>query len=160
MIESIQIEERTEQVAAVVRGRCAPEEIGPFVGPAFEEVLAALGAQGLHPAGPPFCRYTMGDGGMDEQGQATVFVLAAGFPCSAAVEASGRVEPMVLPAGTAVVTLHVGAYEELGETYAAAAQHMAEHGLEPDGDPWESYLDGPEVEVHRTLVTSPCRPRH
>jgi effector-binding domain-containing protein len=159
MIESIGVEERAEQVAAVVRGRCTSEEIGPFVGPAYEEVLTVLGVQGLHPVGPPICCYARGDDGMDEQGRADVFRLAAGFPTGAPVEATGRVEPMVLPGGTAVVAIHLGYYQELGEAYAAVAQHMVDHGLEPAGDTWETYLDGPEVEVHRTVLTTPCRPR-
>ena len=125
------------------------------MGPAFEEVVAALADQGLHPAGPPFCRYSMGSDGMDDQGRAAVFVLAAGFPCSAPAAAAGRAEPMQLPGGSAVVAVHVGAYPELGEAYAAVAQYMGEHDLEPAGDPWESYLDGPEVEVHRTFPHQP-----
>lgn len=159
MIESIGVEEIREQAAAVVRGRCAPEDIGQFVGAAYGDVMTALGEQGLAPAGPPLCRYLMGAEGMDEQGQAAMFTLAAGFPTDGPVAASGRVEAMTLPAGSAVVALHVGAWTDLGQAYSAVAQWMADHDLEPAGDPWEAYLDGPEVEEHRTMLTSPCRPR-
>ncbi len=159
MIEDIRVEQIPAQESAVVRGRCAPEDIGQFVGAAYEEVMAALGEQGLGPAGPPLCRYLMGAEGMDEQGQAAMFTLAAGFPTSGSVAATGRVEAMTLPAGSAVVAVHVGAWTDLGQAYAAVAQWMAERDLEPSGDPWESYLDGPEVEVHRTMLTSPCRAR-
>jgi effector-binding domain-containing protein len=159
MIENIRIEELPAEQAAVVHGRCLPEEIGDFVGAAFGEVLAVLGEQGLTPTGPPLCRYSTGEGGMDQDGAAVVFTLAAGFPSSGPVEPAGRVEPMTLPAGSAVTLMHVGAYTGLGEAYAAAARWMDEQGLEGDGDPWETYLDEPDVPAPRTRLSFPCRER-
>lgn len=159
MIESIGIEELAPQDAAAVSARCSPDQIGPFVGEAFGEVMAALGRQGLAPAGPPFVRYAMGgDDGMDAGGQAAEFGVTAGFPCTAPVAAEGRVVPVTLRGGSAVVALHVGPWTGLGEAYAAVAAWMEEQGLTADGDPWETYLDGPEVVEHRTVLHSPCRP--
>jgi effector-binding domain-containing protein len=155
MIESIHVEEQTARSAAVVRGQARAEEIGPLVGHAYAEVAQTLGAQGLGPAGPPFVRYARES--MDAGGQAEVFDLAAGFPSSGRAAPDGRVEPMELPAGRAVVALHVGAWSELGEAYRAVAAWMNEHGLVAADDPWETYLDGPEAAVHRTLLTCPCR---
>jgi len=158
MIESISIQEQTARAAAVVRGRVPAEEIGRLVGEAYGEVGHALGGQGLAPAGPPFVRYTMGgDDGMDASGSAVEFTLAAGFPSSGPVTAVGRVEPMELPAGPAVVVVHVGQWQEMGEAYSAAQAWMAEHGVVNAGDPWETYFDGPEAAVHRTVLTFPCR---
>jgi effector-binding domain-containing protein len=159
MVEGIHVEEIGEQAAAAVRTRCAPEDIGDFVGAAFGEVMGALGAQGLEPTGPPFSRYVMGEGGMDALGQATEFDITAGFPCTSPVAPTGRVEPVTLPGGEAVVAMHVGPYTELGEAYAAVAAWMDEHGLEVRADPWEAYLDGPEVAAPRTQLTFPSRPR-
>lgn len=158
MIESIGVEELEPQHAAAVVGRCAPEEIGPFVGEAYGEVMAALDRQGLFPVGPPFVRYaTEGVDGMDESGGATVFGVTAGFPCSAPAAADGRVQPVTLQGGSAVVAVHVGAWTDMGAVYSAVAEHMAAHGLQRAGDPWETYLDGPEAEVHRTVLRAPCR---
>jgi effector-binding domain-containing protein len=158
MIESISIQEQTTRTAAVVRGRVPAAEIGRLVGEAYAEVGQALGAQGLVPSGPPFVRYALGgDDGMDASGAAAEFTLAAGFPCTGAVTAVGRVEPMELPAGSAVVVVHVGQWPEMGEAYAAAQDWMAEHAVVAAGDPWETYFDGPEAPVHRTVVTFPCR---
>jgi effector-binding domain-containing protein len=53
--------------------------------------------------------------------------------------------------------VHVGQWPELGEAYAEVARWMAEHGVVSAGDPWETYLDGPEAPVHRTVLTFPCR---
>jgi effector-binding domain-containing protein len=159
MIESIEVQELAPQDAAGRSGRCAAEEIGAFVGEAFGEVMAALGRQGLSPAGPPFVRYaTGGEDGMDSSGMAMVFGVTAGFPCAGPAAADGRVVPVTLQGGSAVVATHVGAWPEMGEAYGAVAAYMSEHGLVAAGDAWETYLDGPEVEVHRTILRAPCRP--
>jgi effector-binding domain-containing protein len=157
MIESIGVETLAAQSVAVVRGKAHGHEIGEFVGAAYGEVVAALGAQEAGPTGPPLIIYALGAEGMDESGQAMVFTLAAGFPCAASFTASGRVEAATLPGGDAIVAVHVGAWPELGEAYAAVEAYFAEHGLSRAGDPWETYLDGPEADPHRTILTAPCR---
>lgn len=148
MSYEIGIEERAEQMAAVVRGHVSPEEIGPFLGGAFAEAAAALEQQHLVPAGPPFGRYAMADGGFD---------VAAGFPASGPVAPAGRVEPMVLPGGVIATTMHVGSYGEVAAAYDAVTDWLAGSGYVTTGDPWECYLDGPEVEQPRTVVCFPCR---
>jgi effector-binding domain-containing protein len=157
VIESIEVRTLTEQPAAVVRGSARPEQIGEFVGSAYAEVLGTLGAYGLGPVGPPVVRYHQGAGGMDESGQAEVFALEAGFPCPPGFAGTASVEVATLPEGTAVVAVHVGAWTELGEAYAAVEAYLADNGLARAGDPWETYTDGPDVEVHRTILTLPCR---
>ncbi len=160
MIESIGVEELEPQHAAGMVGRCEAEQIGPFVGEAYGAVMAALSAQGLAPAGPPFVRYaTGGADGMDASGHAYVFGVTAGFPCSGPAAEDGSVVPVTLQGGSAVVAVHVGAWTDMGAAYGAVAEFMAEHGLEAAGDAWETYLDGPEVEVHRTVLRAPCRPK-
>ena len=155
MIESIGVERLQPQPAAVVRGTALPEEIGAFVGAAYGDVVAALGSQGLGPVGAPVVRYALG--AMDASGAAPVFALEAGFPCPAGFEGSGAVERVELSGGDAVVAVHVGQWQELGEAYAAVEAFFAEHALERAGDPWETYLDGPEADPHRTILTAPCR---
>ena len=158
MIESIGVEDLEPQHGAAMVGRCEAEQIGAFVGDAYGAVMTALSAQGLRPVGPPFVRYaTGGEDGMDASGNAHVFGVTAGFPCAGPATADGAVVPVTLQGGSAVVAMHVGAWTDMGAAYGAVAAFMAEHGLEPAGDPWETYLDGPEVEVHRTLLRAPCR---
>lgn len=159
MIESIGVEELEPQHGAAMVGRCEAEQIGPFVGEAYAAVLAALGRQGLAPVGPPFVRYaTGGADGMDAGGHAYVFGVTAGFPCASPAAADGEVVPVELQGGSAVVAMHVGAWTDMGAAYGAVADYMSEHGLVPAGDAWETYLDGPEVEEHRTVLRAPCRP--
>ncbi len=157
MIESIGVETLSAQSVAVVRGTAHGHEIGEFVGAAYGEVVTALGAQEAGPTGPPLIIYTLGADGMDESGAAAVFTLAAGFPCAASFTGGDRVEVATLPAGDAIVAVHVGAWQERGEAYAAVEAYFAEHGLSRTGDPWETYLDGPEADPHRTILTAPCR---
>ena len=155
MIESIDVRHLSAQPAAVVRGTARPEEIGAFVGAAYGEVVAALAAQGLGPAGAPVIRYSLA--AMDGSGHSEEFALEAGFPCDARFTGTPAVEAALLPEGNAVVAVHVGQWQELGEAYAAVEAFLAERGLERAGDPWESYLDGPEADPHRTILTAPCR---
>ena len=157
MIESIGIESLTAQTVAVVRGKAHDHEIGEFVGAAYGEVVAALGAAEAGPTGPPLIIYALGADGMDESGHAMVFTLAAGFPCAATFTGSDRVKVATLPAGDAIVAVQVGQWQELGEAYAAVEAYFAEHGLSRAGDPWETYLDGPDADPHRTILTAPCR---
>jgi effector-binding domain-containing protein len=143
------------QQVAVVRGHLVTEEIAEFIGPAFGEVINVLDKQGLHPTGVPFGRYRpTADGGFD---------VAVGFPSSDVVEPTGRVEPDQLPGGRAARTMHVGPYGDVGAAYEAAIAWLTEEGHEVSADPWECYLDGPEVPEPRTEVFIPCtpvRPRH
>jgi effector-binding domain-containing protein len=146
----VEVDDLAPQPAAVVRARVATEDIESFLGGAFEEVAATAGEQGLEVVGPPFGRWTPRDGGFD---------VAAGFPVSGRVEARGRVEADELPGGTVARTLHTGPYDGVGAAYAATFEWLAAHALQVAGEPWESYLDGPEVAQPRTRVCVPCSPR-
>lgn len=138
-----------EQVTAVVRGQASVDDIAGFLGGVFGEVMAVLGSQGVAPAGPPFARYDMVEGG---------FRIEAGFPTSGPVVPVGRVEVSSLPGGEQVQVMHRGPYAEVAAAWAAAEAWIAEQGLAVAASPWESYLDGPEVEAPRTLVHLPVRP--
>jgi effector-binding domain-containing protein len=146
----IEVKDLEPQPVAVVRGHVAPEDIESFLGGVFEEVATTAGQQGLEVVGPPFGRWTPRDGGFD---------ATAGFPLTGRVEARGRVEPDELPGGTVARTLHSGPYDAVGAAYAATFEWLAGHGLEVTGEPWESYLDGPDVAQPRTRVCVPCSPR-
>ena len=146
MAYEISIVELPEQDVAVVRGHVAVDGIGEFLGGAFGEIMGAL--DGVHIVGPPFARYAMPDEGFD---------VMAGFPVSGPVPTSGRVEADRLPGGPAATTMHVGSYEAVAAAFEAVQGWVAENGYVVAGDPWESYLDEPDVPDPRTLVTFPVR---
>jgi effector-binding domain-containing protein len=143
-IHTVEIE---SQHAAVVSETCSMEEVGPFLGRAFEQVLSTLARSAIAVDGKPFARYDMVEGG---------FAVEAGFPCPSDLDLDGDVHTITLPGGTAAVTTHVGAYSDVAAAYAAIEQWFATSGHRPTGAPWETYLDGPEVPQPRTTVTWPC----
>jgi effector-binding domain-containing protein len=146
----VQLVELEPQHAAVVRGHVKVEELPAFLGGAFGEVIAALSAQGLAPAGPPFGRYRPTDHGFDAE---------VGFPATGPVTPRGRVVDVALPGGTAAQVLHRGDYAAIAPAYGAIEQWLRDHGYVHTDAPWESYLDGPEVAEPRTWVVVPCRAR-
>lgn len=144
----ITVQEHPAQPAAVVRTELPVEEIPAFLGGAFGEVIGALSAGGLSPAGPPFARYRPVDGG---------FAVEAGVPSSGVVAPSGRVVATTLPGGPVATTLYRGDYGGVGAAYDAVTAWMGEHGWTPTGAPWEAYLDGPEVPEPRTVLSFPVQ---
>jgi effector-binding domain-containing protein len=145
----VELRELQPTSAAVVRGHVDLAGIPRFVGAAFGETLAALAQQQVAPSGPPFARYHLAEGGFD---------IEAGFPAAGPIVTSGRVHPTALPGGQVATVLHRGDYySAVGAAYDAAMAWIGSHDRHPSGDPWESYLDGPDVPEPRTLVHVPCR---
>jgi effector-binding domain-containing protein len=141
----IEVVERHREDAAVIRGRAAHGQVGPFIPEALGELFDNLGMDPI--VGPPFCRIDM----MEEE-----FGLEVGFPVERPVEAIGRIEPSELPGGPVATTMHVGPYDTVASAYFALEAWMREHHYVQTGPPWEAYLDGPEVPQPRTLVCWPC----
>jgi effector-binding domain-containing protein len=134
---------------ALVRAHVAHDGIGDFLGGAFAEVMSVVEQQGRRPVGAPFGRYRMTDGGFD---------VEAGFPVDAPVTAQGRVEPGTLPGGTVARAMYRGPYDGVAAAYDAVIRSVQDSGDQVAGDPWECYLDGPEVPEPRTEVFVPCQP--
>lgn len=130
----------------MIRARVSRAEIPDFLNGAFAEIFGLLQAQGVAIVGPPFARYGMGEEKFD---------VTAGFPVGAGVDPSGRVESGQLPGGEVATTIHVGSYERLPEAFHAVIEWIGANDREIAGDPWESYLDGPEVPEPRTQVCFP-----
>ena len=149
MAYEVTLENDQARNVAIVEARIPQDEIPAFLGGVFGEVMQVVQAQGAHPAGPPFARFRVVD---------DAFEVAAGFPVEPAISDSGRVKPGELPAGDIAATLHRGSYEEICNAYDAVSQWVADNGRQLVGDPWESYLDGPEVAEPRTVVCFPLVP--
>lgn len=144
-----------QQRAAVVRGQVPHSGIGDFLGRSFSEVMAVVDQQDLHVSGAPFARY--------RPAGTEAWEVEAGFPVHGVPAAAGRVEPSTLPGGRTARTLHVGDHGAVGQAYDAVLDWLLTHGYVADGDPWECYLDGPEVPRPRTEIFLPChqvRPVH
>lgn len=151
----IQLTQRDEMPTAVVVQVVPVPQISTFLGEAFGEVMAAITAAGHFPAGAPFARYDFVE--VPKGVTPETFRVEAGFPVNDPIEASGRVQPGVLPGGPAAVTIHEGSYQEVSAAYEAIEAWIASEGMVPSGPPWESYLDDPgEVPVPHTEVVWPC----
>lgn len=144
----VELEELQSQPVALVRGHVEVAEIPKFLAGAFGESIQALANQHLAPAGPPFARYHITEGTFD---------VEAGFPSSGAVTPEGRVEAGRLPGGPVAKVMHRGDYGSVDKAYEAVTEWLGANGYVSADEPWESYLDGPEVAEPRTLVRFPCR---
>lgn len=145
----MRIVELQEQPTAVVREQVAMNALPEFFGRAFAAVSAAMEAQRVQPAGPPFALY---------HGMPTEIVdVEAGFPVSTTVAAVNGVRAGILPACRAVQAMHVGSYDTLDTTYEAVKQRMHEEGVKASEDMWEYYLSDQSTDpaTWRTLVVWP-----
>jgi effector-binding domain-containing protein len=147
----VKIVELQEQPTAVVCEQVAMSALPDFFGRAFAAVSAAMKAQGIQPAGPPFARYR----GMPTE----VVDVEAGFPVSTTVAGVNGVQAGILPACRAVQAMHIGSYDTLGTTYEAVKQRMQEESLNASDDMWEYYLSDQSTDpaTWRTLVVWPVR---
>jgi DNA-binding transcriptional MerR regulator len=76
----------------------------------------------------------------DELGEATVFI-----PTTGAIQPTGRVRDLVLPAAEWAVAVHHGTHTGIDRTYGALGSFVAERMLGVDGPVRENYLtDGPD----------------
>ncbi len=136
MIDQPQIVQTAAQQTAVVRLTIPRSEIQKVMGPAIGEVMAAVSAQGLTPAGPVFSRHFRID--------PDVFDFEVGVPVAQPFAAAGRVEPSSLPAATAAQTTYHGPYEGLGSAWGEFSSWIAANGHTATPDLWERYVAGPE----------------
>ncbi|MEW5897931.1 MAG: GyrI-like domain-containing protein [Bacillota bacterium] len=71
------------------------------------------------------------------------------LPVAGEAPGGGRVSIKKLPASRAVCLLHVGPYDQVGQTYASILQYIAEKQLTITGPSREVYLVGPEKRFYR-----------
>lgn len=136
MLDQPQILTTQAQPVAIIRFTIPREEIRQVMGPAIQEVIAAVVAQGIGPTGPVFSRHFR----MDPE----VFDFEVGVPVSGEVKVVGRVQPGELPAAKVIRTVYRGPYEDLGAAWGEflAAVEAQGHALAPGF--WERYVAGPE----------------
>jgi len=122
------------------------DQVGPFLSRAYPVLYAGISAAGLTPAGPPIARYRV-----DQE----AFHVTAGVPFMGDFIPAPPAQIHALPAGLVASTVHVGSYEGLPTAFHAVIEWVGAHGYRIAADPWERYLDGPEVAEPRTQVCFP-----
>ncbi|WP_144712848.1 GyrI-like domain-containing protein [Curtobacterium pusillum] len=152
-----EIQERPAADYAAIAADVTMETMADVLPPLTPRLAEYLAKRGLEPCGPPFWRYRV----IDMTG---VLRVEVGFPLAAEldeqVDMPGDVVSGVLPAGTYVTTMHVGAPDELLDATSALLAWGDDAGLEwdrttePDGDHWtcrlEEYLSDPADEPDQT----------
>lgn len=136
MLEQWQTVQTDAQQAAVIALSIPRAQIQQFMGPAIEEVMAVIAAQGIVPAGPVFAHYF--------KISPDSFEFEVGVPVSRPVSSAGRVAPGELPAATVARTVYQGPYEGLGAAWGAFGDTLIGEGYKLGQDLWEIYLSGPE----------------
>jgi len=121
-------------------------ELTEFFSRAFAASAKELAAQGNHPVGPPVAIYS----GMPSDTIAVTAGFPAVRPATPAEKGSGLVLAE-LQGGPVVTAIHIGSYDQLGESYGKIATWMAEHQLKPAAEMWEEYLVGPDSVTDPTL---------
>jgi effector-binding domain-containing protein len=138
------------ETVAVVRSVVPADRLTAFFDEGFGRVAGALPGAGGTIAGPPFGWYH----GMPGD---TVDV-AVGFPVAGDVHApDGGVHVLERPGGQAMVAVHVGPYDGLGDSWAELASAAVARGLQGREDFWEEYLTEPtgDPATWRTRLVMP-----
>ena len=151
MLDDPQIVRTEAKQTAVIHLKVPRAEIQYVMGPAMEEVMAALAAQGIEPVGPMFSNHYRLD--------PDYFDFEVGVPVEKPVSATGRVRAGRLPEGTVVRTVYRGGYEGLGAAWGELMAWIDAHGHETAPTFCESYAVGPESggdpSTYQTELTRP-----
>lgn len=136
MLENPHVTQATAQPAAVIRLKIPRAEIREVMGPGHAELMAAVTAQGVGPAGPWYSHHFR----MDPE----VFDFEIGMPVTAPVTPTGRVMAGELPAVRVARTVYCGPYEGLGEAWGEFEAWIKGAGHATAPNLWEVYAKGPE----------------
>ena len=125
-----------KQATAAIRLKMPRADIQKVMEPAIHELMGALVAQGIAPAGPLSSYHFRID--------TAYFDFEICIPVSKPVIPAGRVINSALPAVTVMRTNYHGPYENLGEAWGQFhAAIGTDKGCE-SGGLWECYVKGPE----------------
>ncbi len=131
-----------------IRRRVRPPELGRALAEILPAVAEWLAEKGCDPEGPPTTFYHVHDEAAGE------FEVQGGFFVSRLVPAEGRFESGTIPAGEVASTMHVGAYDSLGDTHRALGDWVRRRGRDTIAPCWETYWSDPgEVQDPAELRT-------
>jgi effector-binding domain-containing protein len=136
MIDTPEVVRTEAESAAIIHLVIPKAEIREHMGPGIQEVMAAVVAQGVGPAGPWFTRH--------HRMVPDVWDFEVGVPVSAPVTPVGRVVQGELPAATVARTIYHGAYEGLAGGWGELEAWITATDHRTAGEFWERYLVGPE----------------
>ena len=112
---------------AIIRGRVNLADLPSFFAHCLPLVLHAIDAQGTTPGREPFAYYRGAPNGSID--------VEVGFPVLGTFARRGNVVPSLLPGGHIVTGLHLGANDNVGQTYASMTAWAKSHGFRPTSCP-------------------------
>lgn len=136
MLDTPRIVQSEARLTAFIPLTIPREEIRNVMGPGIMELMGALAAQGIAPAGPWFTHHLRMEPG--------IFDFEICVPVNAPVTAVGRVQPGELRAARVAQTTYHGPYEGLGDAWGEFMTWIEAQNLSPAPDLWEIYAVGPE----------------
>lgn len=138
MITNTHLAHSTNHPTSVIRLTIPRAEITTVMGPAIQEVLAAVaaqGASGVERNGPVFSyHYRM---------TPEVFDFEVGLPIKGDFKPTGRVQQSSLRATKVARADYFGPYEGLGAAWGEFMAWIEKEGLQPGEDLWEFYAVDP-----------------
>jgi effector-binding domain-containing protein len=123
MIDAPEIVQTAAQPAAIIHITCTRTEIAGAMDPGIRELLAAVAAQGIGPAGPIFSHHL--------RLAPDLFDFELGIPVTAPVTPVGRVTAGELPAAKVARTVYHGPYDGLGAAWGEFVAWVAASGHSP-----------------------------
>lgn len=148
-----QIVQTTPKKTAIVHLTIPREEMPNVMGPAINELMAAIAAQGITPAGAVFAHHLKMEPG--------IFDFEVSVPVSAPIAPAGRVKPSTWPAMKVARTVYTGPYEGLPQAWSEFMEWIESNGHAYADDLWEAYLDGPhsspDPSTWRTELSRPLK---
>lgn len=113
-------------------------QIQKVMGPSIQEVLAAVKAQSLEPAGPVFTHHL--------HRPVKTFDFEVGVPVAEAIAPDGRVLPRIWPRMKVARTIFHGNYSGLPGAWGEFEKWVNNNSRHPGTEFWEVYTIGPETD--------------
>ncbi len=156
LIGTPQITETTAQLAAVIHLSISRSEIRSAIGSGLSELMAAVKAQGIGPAGSWFTHHLSMD--------PATFDFEICVPVTAPVAPVGRLKSKTFEAVPVARATYCGDYVRLGEAWREFKAWIAANGYAAGPDLYECYRVGPESSPNpadwRTELTQPLLAEH
>jgi len=149
MTTEIAVQSHPAQIVASWRTVTTYADIFTHIPEGFGRVMTFLTEENVTPAGVPLTLFHQAPDGDSEGDIAMCIPIATAFDSTAETD----IEIVELPAGSTASVIHHGSYDNMGESYAAIAAWVVEHGHSIVGPTREVYLNSPAEVAEDELRT-------
>ncbi len=134
-ITSIEREILEPQPILYIRRKIVESELQATMGECFGKVFRYAQTHGIAMAGNPLARFTETTIGLR--------TVDFGLPLVEPAEGHEEIEADFLASGPVAKAVHMGPYEQLGESNAAVHRWIEDNGYQVAGAPWNWYVTSP-----------------